>query len=59
MDELMRYREVAEHCGVSVKTVSRWVKDGLLKAITLGSRTRRIRRADLEMMLADASKASE
>jgi len=48
--------EAAAHAGVSVRTLKRWIKDGLLPAERLPSPKRlghlRIRLADLEALLA-------
>ena len=54
-NELMTVREVAEELRVDDTTVRRWIKDGLLEAITLphaGKRTGyRVKRSTLLMLL--------
>lgn len=45
--------EAADALGVSETSVRRWVKSGRLKAIRLPSGRRKIRRAEVEAILAD------
>lgn len=49
--------EAAAAFDVSESSVRRWVKDGRLKAIRLPSGTRRIRREDVEAILASDTEA--
>lgn len=42
--------DVAEHFGVSVRTVRRWVADGYLKPVRVGPRLIRFRPEDIEAL---------
>lgn len=49
--DLLTTQEVAEMCRVTPSTVARWAKSGVLPAITIGPRTLRFRRGDVESLL--------
>ena len=49
---LLTTPEVAEELRVHVATITRWVRDGKLVAITLPGGRHRFRRADVEALLA-------
>jgi excisionase family DNA binding protein len=48
---LLTTSEVAEMCQVTSNTVSRWVREGRIAAITLPGGKLRFRRSDVEEML--------
>ncbi len=52
LEPLLNIKDVAEVCGVSTKTVRRWIQSGQLVAIRLG-RQWRIARKDLERFISD------
>lgn len=62
MDELLTVREVARRLRVDDTTVRRWIKNGVLEAITLPHRgarqAYRIRRATLDALLAPTEHAA-
>jgi len=45
---LLTTNEVAQRCGVTPRTVARWIRDDVLKAIKLNGHTWRVREGDLE-----------
>ena len=49
--ELLTTQEVATLCRVTPSTVARWAKAGILPALTIGPRTLRFRRADVDALL--------
>jgi len=51
---LLTYDDVASELKVSARTVARLVGDGKLPSVTVGARSRRIRRADLEEYVSKA-----
>jgi excisionase family DNA binding protein len=58
-NELLSTTEAAEHLGVHINTIRRWIKDGDLQAVRLNKRRFRIRLSDLNAMLkgqADATR---
>lgn len=53
MSDLGRFlsaAEIAEICSVSVRTVRRWIRDGVLPSLKLGG-ARRVAEADLRKLL--------
>lgn len=56
-DDLLTIPEAAERLKVSGVTVSRWIKQGRLRAMKVGPRAVRIRSADLDLVLAPAMAA--
>ncbi len=50
---LLTFNEAGKHLGVSLSQVQRLVRAGDLPAVTVGERSRRIRRADLITYLAN------
>ncbi len=51
-ERLWTVEDVAEHMGVSIETVRRWLRSGALHGIRLGTKAgRRIRARDLEAFL--------
>ncbi|ASJ79550.1 excise [Mycobacterium phage Kalnoky] len=44
-------QQVADHLGVSTKTVRRYIADGRLKAIRLGPRLIRVERSSVEELM--------
>ena len=51
MPEVLIINEIADLMRVDASTVSQWSKNYGLKIITIGPRTRRVRRADLREFL--------
>lgn len=45
---LLKTKEVARRLGVTSRTVSKWIRDGELKAIKLNGRVWRVREEDLD-----------
>jgi excisionase family DNA binding protein len=52
VEVLMTTREVADQLRVHPGTVRRWLSDGLLPVVTLPSGQKRVRRADVDALLA-------
>lgn len=50
-EQLISTTEAAEHLGVHINTIRRWIKDGDLPAVRLNRRRYRIRVSDLNAML--------
>jgi len=50
-DDLLSTEQVAQHCGVAVGTVRRWVREGRLETLYAG-RHLRIKRTEVDTMLA-------
>jgi|TergutMp193P3_1026864.scaffolds.fasta_scaffold379568_1 excisionase family DNA binding protein len=48
MEKMLTPQDVANHYGVSVESVWRWIREGRLPAMSLTKRSYRIRTADLE-----------
>lgn len=46
--DLMTPREVADYFGVTTKTVTRWLNEGLISGIRTPGGTRRYNRADVQ-----------
>jgi len=57
-NELLSTRQVANTFQVSVSSVSRWVRDGLLPAVRTPGGRIRVRRADVEVFLAEHGDAA-
>jgi len=57
-DELLTVREVAEHLKLNEQTIRNWIDQGSLAAVRVGRRRVRIRRADLERLIADGATSS-
>lgn len=53
--ELIDLRQASEMLGVTVQTLRRWCKQGRLTYIKLGPKCVRVRRADVEAFLNDAT----
>jgi excisionase family DNA binding protein len=43
--------DVAEYCGITIRTVQKLIADGRLPAVRIGPRIVRIRRSDVERLL--------
>jgi excisionase family DNA binding protein len=50
-DPALRLREGAEYLGVSVRTLRRYIKAGVLKGVRIGSQTLAVRRSECERYL--------
>lgn len=53
LDALLPTKEVAERFAVTVSTVSRWARDGLIPFVRTPGGTLRFRQSDVERLLAD------
>jgi excisionase family DNA binding protein len=53
MEKLLKVREVAARLGVSRQTVSKYIRDGQLKAQELGPRSTRIAESEIDRFLAE------
>lgn len=51
MPELLTTAAVAEHLGVTVKTVRKWIREGKLDAIRISDKTTRISQGQLQRFL--------
>lgn len=49
--DLLTTQEVAALCRVAPSTVARWAKSGVLPGITIGPRTLRFRRSDVDRLV--------
>lgn len=49
--EFLTIYQAAQHCGVSIETISKWIEEGILESVTTGDGHRRIRRRDLHAFL--------
>ena len=56
--EYLRARDIAELTGVSVRTVRRWITDGLLRSTRLGG-ARLVARTELARLFSSASDATD
>jgi len=48
MGKLLKTREVAKILGVKPRTVSKWIREGELRAVKINGHTWRVRREDLD-----------
>lgn len=57
--DLLTTKEVAEACRVSVQTVARWARDGLIESVKLPGGTWRYRRESVEAFMAPDAAVTE
>lgn len=51
MDNLLSIKQVADHLGVQVRTLHKWIKDGKISALKLPNGEWRMKEAHLENWL--------
>lgn len=50
-DDMMRLDQAAQHYGVSVRTLRRWIQIGRIPAYRFGQRQLRVKRRDLDALV--------
>lgn len=58
LERRLRLSEVCQICGVSVRTVHRWISHGILKSTKIGG-TRLVERSELERLLRDGAEDTD